>query len=308
MLHLSEETLRALGVTSADMVAALEDVIRQSEANRAWAAPKAVLSPPDGRYVMATLAALADPPLVATKSLVLNARNSDIGLPQINSLVTLLHGETGQPLATMNGNWITALRTAGLSAEAAKYLANPDSSSIGLVGSGVQARSHLSVFAEMFPLKSVKVFGRGAQNLEQARALAESLDLTVETYANPREAVEDVDLVVTSVTHTAVTEPFLDAAWLSPRCFAAVADLAAPWHKDSFASLDRLAIDDLAQEASLPNKLAHPGDIDGDLAGLIVGRMAGRQAPDERTAFVFRGHALGDLGLAALAWAKHNGH
>ncbi|MCY1298156.1 Alanine dehydrogenase [compost metagenome] len=169
----------------------------------------------------------------------------------------------------------------------------------------MQARSHLQTFSEMFPLESVKVFGRGPKNIGALWETAQKLGLSTEVCKSPQEAVEGVDLVVSSVTHTGVTEPFLDANWLSNGCFAAIADLAVPWHKESFAAFNPLVIDDRAQEASLPNKLADPGHIHGDLSDLIAGRIHGRRAEDERTAFVFRGHALGDLALAALAYQKH---
>src|SRR5262245_65826622 len=96
---------------------------------------------------MATLAMADDPPYMAVKSLLLNPRNPERGLPSINSLVTLLDGNTGVPLAVMDGNWITAVRTAGVSAVAAKRLARPDSSIAAFVGCGVQARTHADALA-----------------------------------------------------------------------------------------------------------------------------------------------------------------
>ena len=119
-----------------------------------------------------------------------------------------------------------------------------------------------------------------------------------------REAAEHVDLLVTSVTFSAQFSPPLDAGWLAPGCFVAMADLGAPWDRDSFSAADQLVVDDLEQEAALPNKLAHADDITGDLAGLVLGRFNGRNAPSDRTAFVFRGHALGDLALASLAYQR----
>jgi len=302
--HLSVDVLTNLDITAHDIIAMMESLIRGSESGTVWSAPKAVMTPPDGRYIMATLAAMDTPPLVATKSLVLNERNLDQGLPQINSLVTLLHGQTGIPLATIDGNWVTAIRTAGLSAVAAKYMANPSASSIGFIGAGVQARSHLRAFQDMFPLEQIKIFGRGQKNIDALRAAATDAGLVVHVCATAQDALQDVDLVVTSVTHTGVTGPFLSAQWLASGCFAAVVDLAAPWHKESFADLDGVIIDDLAQEASLPNKLANPADVHGDLSGLVHSRVAGRVNSDDRTAFVFRGHALGDLALAALAYQR----
>lgn len=303
--HLSETDLDALGVSAQQVTDMLTRVIRDSQQGKVWAAPKSIVLPPDGRYIMATLAAMEDPPVVATKSLVLNARNSDVGLPQINGIVTLLHGETGVPLATIDGNWITAIRTAGLSALAARHMANPEAKSVGFVGTGTQARSHLRLFEQMFPLERIRISGRGQANIDALRALADELGLASEVCDSPRAALEGVDMAVTSVTHTGVEGPFLRADWLAEGCFAAVVDLGVPWHKDSFAALDRLIIDDLDQEAAMESKLADPQDVQGDLAGLVTGSVTGRAAARERTAFVFRGHALGDLALAALAYLLH---
>ena len=173
-----------------------------------------------------------------------------------------------------------------------------------MVGTGVQARSHLKLFADMFPLELIRVFGRGKKNIDRLCRAADDLGLKSEVCDTAQRTVETSDLLVTSVTHTDVTGPFLDAEWLPPGSFASLVDLAVPWHKDSFAGLDHVIIDDLEQEASLPNKLANPSDVHGDLSSLINEKVSGRTGPDERTAFIFRGHALGDLALAVLAYRK----
>lgn len=302
--YLSEAALVDLGITTQDVIESIETQIAGSARATVWSAPKAVIQPGDGRYMMAALAAGDDPALLAVKTVVLNPANPDKGLPQINGLVTLLSSETGLPAAILDGNWITAVRTAGLSAVAAKYLARKDSEVAAFVGAGVQAQSHLAAFADMFPLKEVRIFGRGQANIDKLRAAAGELGLAVEVSASPEEAVRAADLLVTSVTYSPTLEPFLDADWLRPGAFAAVTDLAAPWKKESFAVLDRLVIDDLDQEAALPNKLAPPEAVTGDLAGLVLGRIEGRRSDEERTAFVFRGHALGDLALSGLACRK----
>ena len=302
--YYSEEDLTGLNIKAQEVVETLEDLIRGCDANSVWSAPKAVILPPDGRYIMATLAAMNEPPLVATKSVVLNSHNTSIGLPQINGLVTLLDGETGVPVAVIDGNWVTAIRTAGLSVTAAKYMANPTASTMGFIGSGVQAQSHLKLFADMFALQHIKIFGRGQKNIDALRQSASDLGLESVVCETAQEAVESVELLVTSVTHVDVSGPFLDAEWLAAGSFAAVVDLAVPWHKNSFSTLDHLIIDDLEQEAASPNKLADPADVDGDLSGLVMQKVKGRTHNDERTAFVFRGHALGDLALSALAYRK----
>ena len=302
--YLSEEALVALGITTFDVIESIEAMIDSCDRGSVWSAPKAVIQPGDGRYMMAALAAADDPALLAVKMVVLNPRNSDRNLPQINGLVTLLNSDTGLPVAILDGNWITAVRTAGLSAVAAGRMARKDSSVVAFVGTGVQARSHLTAFAEMYPLEQVRIFGRGQANIDSLCEMAESLSLNPVSCASGEEAVRTADLVVTSVTYSPEMEPFLDAGSLKPGAFAAVTDLAAPWIKDSFSALDQITIDDLAQEAALPNKLVAPQHVSGDLSGLVLGKFSGRDQATDRNAFIFRGHALGDLALSALALQK----
>ena len=302
--YLSEETLAGLGITTDEVIESIEAAIRGSAEDTVWSAPKAVILPSDGRYMMAALAAMDNPSLLAVKTVVLNPRNSAKGLPQINGLVTMLDSETGLPAAILDGNWITAVRTAGLSAVAAKHMANGESAVAAFIGCGVQARSHLRAFADMFPLRRIKLFGRGQANMDGLCRLADELGLSSEICGSARDAVTGADLVVTSVTYAAELVPFLDANWLAPGCFVAGTDLGAPWIQESLSAFDQLVIDDLAQEAALPNKLVPPEYVTGDLSGLILGTFKGRHRAEDRTAFIFRGHALGDLALSVLAFRK----
>ena len=156
----------------------------------------------------------------------------------------------------------------------------------------------------MYPLKEVRVFGRGRANIDALCAAAKSKGLSAVVCETGAEAIKEADIITTSVTFSANLEPFLDVGSMKPGSFAAITDLAAPWVKESFNDLDRVIIDDMAQEASLPNKLVDPDAVDGDISNLVMGEVAGRGGPDERTAFIFRGHAIGDLALSALAYQK----
>jgi len=275
--HLSDIDLQKLAVTTKDIVSELSRTLVLAHTGEVWSTPKSVITPPDGRYIMSTVAVTNDPPLVVSKSLVLNTENSSRGLPQINGLITILDGLTGLPLATMDGNWITAKRTAGLSALAAKHMANPDSSSIGFIGCGTQARSHLRVFAEIFPIERIALFGRGQPNIDELKRIALELGLDTVVCECPKAAMNGVDLVVSSISHTSVESPFLDADWLSSGAFVSITDLAVPWHKASFGLLDKIAVDDLKQEKESTQKLAFSEHVDGDLTGLVIGKWgAGR--------------------------------
>jgi len=124
--YLSRSELESMSISTDDVVATIEHLIMGEVESRAWNAPKMVITPPDGRYMMATLSASDDPPFLAVKSLVLNPKNKEKGLSEINSLVTLLDSDTGLPLAVIDGNWVTAIRTAGMSASLQN--ASPDPS------------------------------------------------------------------------------------------------------------------------------------------------------------------------------------
>ena len=285
------------------MVKSIEELILARAENKMWNAPKAVIQPPDGRYMMAALAACTDPPLLAVKSVVLNPRNSDKGLKIINGVVTLLNAETGLPLATVDGNWVTAIRTAGLSAVAAQYLARPDSSTAAFIGCGVQAHSHLDAFADLFPLQEVRALGRGTANRDALCDAARTKGLCAVASANAEEAITGADLIVTSVTRVVGRKPFLDARRLKPGAFAAITDSAVPWLPITLSAIERVIIDDLEQEA-VSEPMVDPSLVKGDLTGLVQGTVSGRERDDERNAFVFRGLALGDLALAGLAYRR----
>jgi ornithine cyclodeaminase/alanine dehydrogenase len=304
LLYLSPRTLQGLGVTTQEVIESIEHLIRGRRRAQVWSAPKAVIQPPDGRYLMATLSAADDPPVLAVKSLILNPRNRERGLPDINAVVTLLDSDTGLPLAVLDGNWITAVRTAGLSAVAAKRLARPGASVAAFIGCGVQAHSHLQAFSALFPLQEIRAFGRGAANRDALCRAAEKLGLAAVASNTAREAVRDADLVISSVTYSPQLVPFVDARWLRPGVFATVTDLAAPWLPDGMSAFDRIVIDDLEQEAHMPKPLVDPALVAGDLTGLVTGDVPGRRSDGEKTAFVFRGLALGDLALAALAYTR----
>jgi len=302
--YLSEPLLERLSITTDEAIEWIERLIIGQREGRVWCAPKSVLYPGDERYIMATLAVADDPRVVATKSLVLNPRNRERGLPVLRSLVTLLDSQTGEPLAVLDGNWVTAKRTAGLSAVAARRMARPDSACIGFIGCGVQALSHLEAFRDLFPLWEVRAFGRGATNRDALCRAAEARGMKAVASATAREAVEEADIVVTSITLLPDPVPFLDARWLKPGVFATITDLATSWLPGTMAAFERIVIDDLEQEAKMSKPMVAPSLVAGDLSGLVAGEISGRASGEERSAFVFRGLAVGDLALAALAYQR----
>lgn len=302
--YLTEALLGRLSISTSEIVGEIERQITGQRRGEVWCAPKAAMWPGDGRFIMATLGIATEPRIVATKSLVLNPRNAERDLPTINSLITVLDGETGLPIAVVDGNWVTAKRTAGLSAVAAKRLARPESATVAFIGCGVQARGHLEAFSDLFPLREIRAFGRGSRNRDALCQLARSRGIAAMPCDAARDAVDGADMVVTTLTLVPEPVPFLDARWLKAGSFTTMTDLALPWLPETMSSFDRIVIDDLEQEAKMSKPMVKSSLVAGDLTQLVCGDVPGRQSPDERTAFAFRGLAVGDLAVAGLAYVR----
>jgi ornithine cyclodeaminase/alanine dehydrogenase len=303
-VSLSDETLASLGISTADVVDRIEHAVRAEARGALWTAPKSALLPGDGRYMMTTLAAADDPQITVVKSVMVSPSNPDRGLDSIQGSIILHDSETGQLRAVMGARWVTAVRTAGLSGVVARRMADPESSKAAFIGCGVQARSHLDAFADLFPLTEIRACGRGQANIDRLCALAREKGLTARACSSPREALEDADLIVSSVTLSFDLEPFLDARWLKPGAFASITDVATPWISEGMNAFDVIIVDDQEQEKASPKKMVSAELVAGDLKGLVTGETPAAFDVCRRSAFVFRGLAIGDFAVASLAFSR----
>ncbi len=303
-LVLSDSALAGLDISVTEIADIVEQAIQDETAGTIWTAPKSAIIPGDGRYMMTTLSTSDQPDMTVVKSVMVSPRNPVRGLPGVEGNIMLQDSETGRLRAVMEAGWVTAVRTAGLSALVAKRMAHPKSRIIAFIGTGVQAKSHLDAFEALFPLKEVRAFGRGQANIDRLCKIAEDKGLSAKACATPQEALKDADLVVSSVTLSFDIRPFIDASWLKPGAFASITDLAAPWIADSMQALDTVVIDDEAQERASPKKMVNPDLIGGDLRALVIGKADLGFAAEKRSAFIFRGLAIGDFAVACLAYRR----
>ncbi len=298
-LHLSDTDLEALGIQPSEVADAIETALIAKAEGRLHTSPKSVILPGDGRYAMSTLA-LGDDGFIVVKQVTVCPDNPGRGLPSINGAIMVLDAQTGLLRAVLGANWITAVRTAALSVVAARRLADPDAETIGFVGTGVQAHSHLAAFSEMFPLKRIRAFGRGRPNLDKLCQYARDMGLDAEACTAPEDALREADLVVTSITLDFSIKPFLDARLLKPTAFAAITDACIPWTPEGLTAFRTVIVDDRRQEAESEKPMLPYDQITGDLTELVSGKVdaAGCAKP---AAFAFRGISLGDYAAAVLA-------
>ncbi|WP_295805686.1 Gfo/Idh/MocA family oxidoreductase [uncultured Nitratireductor sp.] len=301
-VFIDEGEIRRLGLTPSDARNALLHAYRLQHAGRVHVQPKMSLDIAPGRKFQAMCAACEELGLAVVKWLGVAPRIAGDASPGIHALAVLNDFNSGVPLAVMEANAMTGLRTAGMSALAAWFLARKDSRTIGFIGCGLQARMHLEAMCDLFPSLTVALCNsRSEQSARRLADSAETLGLEGRVYPDPAQLLRESDIVVTSVPASADFEPFLDASHLAPGAFVAAVDIGRSWHSEGFAAVDCVATD---------SRLHHgidmkPGiGIDCDLSELAGGVHAGRESEAQRALFVFQGHATADLAIAWLVRSR----
>lgn len=227
--------------------------------------------------------------------------NPKRGLPYITGLLVLNDVETGLPYAVMDCTWITAYRTGAATALAAKYLARQESEVVGILACGVQGRTNLLALAALFPIKRVYAYDilPEAQR-KYVEEMSARLGIQIIGVDDPKQAVVESDLVVTSGPILKHPTPTIQKDWLKPGAFASAVDFDSYWTGEALAQFDKLATDDHAQfqyYKSIGYFQSTP-DPYADLGELVAGLKPGRERPDERTMAMNLGLALDDMAVA----------
>ena len=305
ILYLSDADVRASGLGLAEVEAAVEAVLAAKAAGSAVMKPKLSLHGAgpagSGALFLAAAGILGTPAYGGVKWVgVADAQAS--GLPHIAGTVLLNDAGTGVPVAILDARWITGVRTAAITAVAARRLARPESTRIGFVACGLQARAHLAALRLHFPLATVRAYSHRLSTAQVFVDEASAEGLAAEAVEDPRDAVAGMDIVITSTPVVPPTPPFLDAAWLAPGCFAGMIDLGLSWISKSLPALDLVVTDDIAQAGT--ERLAYPEPYHGEVAGLVAGSLPGRENAAQRNALVFAGLGLADVAVAAAVYER----
>lgn len=301
ILYLSNADIEACDLSPVEVEAAVEAMFAAKAAGSTVMKPKLALHSADGALYLASPGVLAAPAYAGLKWVGV-AGNQERGLPHIAGTVLLNDAASGMPVSIMDARWITGTRTAAITAVAARRLARPDSASIGFIACGVQARGHLAALRPHFPIERIRAYSR---RLTTAEAFADEVrgqGLEAEAVDNPRAAMTEMDIVVTSTPVVPRIEPFLDAAWLSPGSFTSMVDLALSWITETLSGLDQVVTDDIAQAGT--EQLNYPKPYDGEVADLVAGTLAGRPSAEARTGLVFAGLGLADVAVGAAIYER----
>ena len=219
------------------------------------------------------------------------------GVPTHHAMIVLFRPETGEPLVTMDGRFITEMRTAAVSAVASQLLARPEASVLGILGSGVQARSHLEALRLVHAFRDIRVWSP-----RNARAFAKQFGIHAAPSAE--EAVRGADVVVVATTSQT---PVLSGAWLSPGTHINAVGAPRPtWREldDDVLRKARIYVESREAATRESGDVIAAGQVVAEIGEVVTGAKRGRESAGEITLFKSVGVAIEDVVSADLVYRK----
>jgi len=297
-LFLNEEQVRQ-HLRMADLIPAMEKALIDFSAGKVTHPVRSVIKvdPPGG--FLGLMPALT-PDGLGLKAVTFYPSNAERGIPTHMATIFLVDPETGTPLAIMDGRLITEMRTAAVSAAATKLLAPPDAKILAILGSGVQARSHVEALQLVRQFEEVRVWSPTREHAAQFAKEIGARSMSAE------EAVRGADVVVTA---TNSKTPVLKGSWLKPGCHVKAVGACRP----DLREMDDDAMANVVFVDSREGAMKESGDIIlsgakiyAELGEALAGKTPSRAS--ETTIFKSLGMAVEDIAAALLVYrsAKNN--
>lgn len=239
--------------------------------------------------------------------------NPGRGLPTITALVAMFDDETGQPLAILDGAYLTALRTGAVSGAATEVLARKDATVLTVIGAGVQAMTQALAVAEVRSLQRVNVIARSRESQERFVATAErdwpGLAPLLSIDADPVDAVREADIICTATTSR---EPVFDDADVQPGTHInGVGSFTPEMREIPAATIARAMVVVDQREAALGEAgdlilplregLIDRSHVSKELGHLLGGGVTGRENDEQITVFKSVGNAIQDMAVGRFA-------
>jgi len=310
---LSEQDVRIV-LSMHDLIDTMESALAQFSSRQVTQPLRSVIEVGLQKAFVGIMPAfISDPAMLGTKVVSVFGSNAAVGLPTHLATIVLLDPMTGELLAIMDGRFITEARTAAVSAVAIKHLARADASRLAIVGSGVQARSHLEAIAMVRSLRDVRVWSPTHDHRTAfVREMRPRVDAPILAAASARDAVDGADLIVLA---TAAREPVVRSEWIAEGAHICAVGACRPDQREMETALvgrGRVFVD------SREGALVEAGDIviplragafdethlSGELGEVVLGTVKGRTSVTDVTIFKSLGMAVEDVAAAHLAYIK----
>ncbi len=274
-----------------------------------------IVRPPDAKGLLGLMPAYmsGDRSAFGIKIIGVFNGNPAIGKDSHQGAVLLISGESGEPLALMNASAITAIRTAAVSGAATRLLAREAAGDLAIIGSGIQARSHLAAMACVRSIKRVRIASR---SFEHAQRFVSEMRLLypfpIEAVKSNEEAVDHADLIVTV---TSSSDPILKRDWISAGTHINAVGSSLPQAREvdsATMAASSLFVD--RRESTLNESgdylfalrdgAIRPDHIRAEIGEVLIGSKPGRRSNDEITLFKSLGLAIEDLAAAEFTYRQ----
>jgi alanine dehydrogenase len=313
MLVLSETQVQSL-IDIDELIAALEQAHVQYSTGKAVMPVRLVVPLPQIQGRITSMPGfLGDDKALAMKVVTYFQENPKQNLPAILGTILLFSSETGKLIAVMDGSYITAIRTACASAMATKVLANADTPVLGILGAGVQARTHIQALSRVRKITRIKIYSPSGKS---AAAIKKDLEpttgVTIEVASSPEEALHEADLVVTAST---AKTPIVKMDYLKP----GIHINAVGSHRPDARELDgatvaraKVIVDSceaIMAECgdillAIEEKSIGKDHIHAEIGEVLAGAKSGRSGANEITVYKSVGIAIQDVAAADLVYRK----
>lgn len=296
-LHFDDADVRRLLALDA-LLPAMRRALVDLSAGRVVQPLRTVMEVPAEQGLFFLKPALTDDAL-ATKLITLMPGNAARGLPTLLATVVLMDPSTGRTLATMDGTWLTELRTAAVSAVAVDAIVPPGPKVVAMLGSGALARSHALALRAVRPVSELRIWSRDPANVARCAA-----DVGGVACASAEAAVRGADVVCT-VTNAA--EPVLRGAWLKPGAFVAAVGAPRPtWRElddDAMRASTVIADSRHSAEHEAGDVILSGARVVAEIGEILAG-TAPRPAPGATVVFKALGQAVEDAVAARLVYDR----
>ena len=309
-LWLNEADVREL-LPMTDLIEAIESALTEFSAGHVDQPVRTVIEVAPGHAFFASMPAHARTvPALGAKLVTVFGDNAAKNLPTHLATIVLLDPHTGALLSVMDGRYITEARTAAVSAVAVRHLAIRRTAVLAVIGSGVQARSHLEALSHVREFQEARCWSPTSAHLQ--KLAAEVHRIPVSAAKSAQDAVGDADVVVLA---TASASPVIENTWIKPGCCVISVGACRPNQREMPAELvtrARLIVDSRAAA------LRESGDvvmgiaegrfterhIAAELGEVAGGTVPGRPSPDQVTVFKSLGLAVEDVASAHLVYGR----
>lgn len=303
LLFLSQEDVKGLGLSNAELLLVLEEALVEHSDRTVEMPPKPGVHPTyENTFIHAMPAYLKRMDACGIKWVAGFPRNHEHDLPNISGLIVLNDTRTGIPLAVMDCRYVTTVRTALVSAIAARLCARPGSRVLAIVGCGLQGRYHARTVTEAVPsIEEIRFIDVSAPAMQRlGRETAGFFAGRLVPCATEEACVAGADVIVTCTPgdRAVVRDP-----WFVPGATAVGIEGGCAFEPASLRGVDKFIVDDLPQARHFDTLGDFPGGLPpvyAELGELVAGRKPAREKETERILVTPLGLAIEDIAIARL--------